>query len=139
MSDTQGASPEQPIQDGFRLTQTFDVPQPQSTKAMVIQKSEWTALLTSVSKIKDSNSIFHTIGSALIGAGISTGAAALFTPFTVEQSTDKVIMWAIAISCTFCGVISCFFAEKEKALVAENAANVLAQMKIIESRFQNDS
>lgn len=126
-------------QDGFRWTQTFDVQQPQSTQAMVIPKSEWEAIKANVGRIKDSNSMTHTIGSALIGAGLSIGAAAVFTPFTPEQKVDEVIMWAIAISSTFCGVVSCFFAYREKELITTSATNVLSQMEIVESRYQNDA
>ncbi|EIO4107113.1 TPA: hypothetical protein ACGU4U_004198 [Vibrio vulnificus] len=139
MPNEQAVAPQSLPQDGFRWTQTFDVQQPQATQAMVIPKSEWSALKANIRNIKDSNSLTHTIGSALIGAGISIGAAALFTPFTAEQEVDKVIMWAIAISCTFCGVVSCIFANREKALVTTSAANVLSQMEIVESRYQNEA
>ncbi|MFS1504794.1 hypothetical protein BCT35_15320 [Vibrio lentus] len=132
------SSSEQP-QDGFRLTQTFDVQQPQSTQAMMIPKSEWEALKTSIRNIKDNNSLTHTIGSALIGAGLSIIAAAIFTPFTEAQKIDEIIMWAVAITSTFCGIVSCVFAHQEKALVTTSAANVLSQMDIVESRYQNDA
>ncbi len=124
--------------DGFRWTQTFEVQQPQSTQAMVIPKSEWEALKTSIKRIKDSNSMTHTIGSALIGAGLSIGAAAIFTPFTSDQQVDEIIMWSIAFSSTFCGIVSCFFAHREKELITSSAASVLSQMEIIESRYKND-
>ncbi|OCH15953.1 hypothetical protein [Aliivibrio logei] len=139
MSNTQGTQKQETPQDGFRWTQTYDIQQPQSTQAMVIPKSEWEALKVSISRIKDSNSLTHTIGSALIGAGLSIVAAAIFTPFTVEQRVDEVIMWAIGISSTFCGLVSCFYAHREKALVTTSATNVLSQMEIVESRYQKDA
>ncbi|MEZ8383262.1 hypothetical protein AB6C98_06120 [Vibrio splendidus] len=131
--------PSEHSQDGFRWTQTFDVQQPQATQAMVIPMSEWSALKANVRNIKDGHSLTHTIGSALIGAGISIGVAAVFTPFTAEQEVDKVIMWAITFSCTFCGFVSCIFANREKALVTTSATNVLSQMEIVESRYQNEA
>ncbi|ENP8340976.1 hypothetical protein ACEI10_002230 [Vibrio harveyi] len=123
--------------NNFKLTQTLDIKQPQSTEAMAIPSGEWTTLRCSVEAIEDSNSMFHTIGSALIGAGLSTGVAAFFTTFDASQATDEVIMWAVAVSCTFCGGISCFFASKEKALVKKSASNVISQMDLIETRYKD--
>ncbi|HCE4792026.1 TPA: hypothetical protein NKQ44_004443 [Vibrio parahaemolyticus] len=122
-------------QNNFQLTQTLDIRQPQSTEAMVIPKGEWETLKSSVGKIEDNNSMFHTVGSAFVGAGVSVGAAAIFTTFTPEQAIDEVIMWAVAACFTFCGVASCVFASKEKSLVKQSSANVISQMDLIEKRY----
>ncbi|PKF56427.1 hypothetical protein CW748_10770 [Alteromonadales bacterium alter-6D02] len=121
----------------FQLTQTLDIQQPQSAQAMAIPNSEWAALKTSVSSIEDNNSLMHTIGSALIGAGLSIVAAALFTEFTEAQKIEQIVMWAVAFCCVFCGVVSCVFAHKESTLVTKSASNVLSQMEIVESRYRD--
>ncbi|ENN9982803.1 hypothetical protein ACAS46_004522 [Vibrio vulnificus] len=122
-------------QQPFKITQTLDIKQPTSTQAMALPKPEWNLLKNSVQSIKDNNSTFHTVGSALIGAGVSTGLVAFFTSFPQEQEINQVIMWAAAICATFCGIVCCFFAEKEKKLVNKSAASVLAQMEVVEQRY----
>ncbi|HDY8072395.1 TPA: hypothetical protein RQK93_004708 [Vibrio vulnificus] len=63
----------------------------------------------------------------------------MFKSFKFEGVSNLEIekVWAVAVSCTFCGGISCFFASKEKALVKKSASNVISQMDLIETRYKD--
>lgn len=119
----------------FTIKQDLDIVQPQSTSAIPITIQEWVLLKQSINNISDSNSIFHTIGSALIGAGLSTLIAAIFTPFQPDQETREIIMYAVAIVCLISGGLSCFFAHKEKGITKKSAQQVLAQMQVVENKY----
>jgi len=79
---------------------------------------------------------YQTIGSALVGAAISTGLAALFATLTQKQ---EIVAWAAVSVTAFCGVLSLLFAHQQKAVHHAQAADVLTQMEIIEKRYERVS
>ena len=130
MSDTQST---------FTLTQDVEIMRAQKTNAMLVDTQEWCFLKRSVEGISDSNSLFHTLGSSFIGAGISTFITFFFTTFTNEQETQKVVMLAASVVCILCGALSCYFAHKEKDVTKKSSDQVLFQMSVIENRFKSKS
>ena len=119
----------------FTISQDMDISQPKKASAFPVAKNEWSLLKTSVQGIEDSNSFFHTIGSALVGAGISTVIGAFFTTFPKEADTQRIIMWAVAIVCCICGSFSLLLAHKEKNILSKSTKQVISQMEVIETRF----
>lgn len=119
----------------FTISQDMDISQPQKASAFAIANNEWSLLKQSVESIEDSNSFFHTIGSALIGGGISTIISVFFTSFPEGSDIAKVIMWSVAVVCCFCGCFSLILAHKEKSILAKSTKQVLSQMEVIETRF----
>jgi uncharacterized YccA/Bax inhibitor family protein len=113
----------------------MEIVPPQKASAFAVTHKEWDLLKSAVSTIDDSNSFFHTIGSALVGAGLSTVITVLLTSFPQGQETQRVIMWAAAVLCLLCGGLSLYFAHKEAGLLKTRASQVLSQMKVIEERW----
>ena len=122
----------------FTLRQDFDIAQPASTRAFPITNQEWILLKESIENISDSNTLFHTLGSALIGAGLSTLIAIWLTTFNEAQGAKEVLMWAAAVVCLVCGAFSCYFAHKEKEVTEKSCRQVISQMQVIENRYGVD-
>ncbi len=122
-------------QPSYTISQDMDIVQPQKASAIPVTTFEWCMIKESIEGIEDSNSFFHTIGSALIGAGISTLIAALLLPNGEFLENQVVIMWAAAIVCGICGGLSLYFAHKQKDIVANTAKQVVGKMEAIEERF----
>lgn len=119
----------------FRITQDMEIAQPAKAAAFPVTFREWRSLRQAVSDIEDSNSLFHTLGSALVGAGLSALITVVVTDYSAEQDRQRVVMWSATVLCFACGALALFFAAKEKKLVKRSSAQVVSQMDVIQERF----
>ena len=117
----------------FKVSQGFDVLQPRSGEAYPIPCEEWDFLKGKLKSIATTPWFYQTVGSALIGAAISTGLTALFATLTDKQA---IIAWAAVSVTTVCGVLSLLFAHQQKGVYRAHAADVLTQMELIERRYE---
>jgi hypothetical protein len=83
--------------------------------------------------MSDSPWFYQTVGSALLGAAVSTSLALLFASLGDKQ---QVIAWASVAATAICGVLSLMFAREQKAVRQVQASDVLTQMEIIEKRYE---
>jgi len=101
---------------------------------------EWNHLKEKISSIRDRANIYHTIGSVLLGVAGSACLAAL----TMEGSTtpDKTaplsswIAWSIFIGALCCGGLALFFGKEQRKVQTAAASDVVAQMELIEKRYE---
>jgi hypothetical protein len=129
--------------NAYQLSQDYEVLQPACGKAYPILCSEWEYLKKKISKISDKVNIYHTIGSVLIGAGLSTLIGVLSGGFTNSQNAGVPIGIVVAVACIIvllvCGSISIYFAFEKRKVSEVKASDVIDQMEIIEQRFQEQT
>lgn len=120
----------------FQISQGLVVLPPRSDNAYPIPCEEWSNLKLRVSKLTSEPWLFHTLGSVLLGAALSTGVAIMVTPFQLPAQQRVVdVSWAVFTVAAICGVACMFFAHKERGLHRDRASDVVAQMELIEKRF----
>ncbi len=124
----------------YQLSQGFDVLRPKSGQAYPIPCDEWTALKEKIKKLASEPWLFHSIGFLFLGAAVSTFVMILLGTFPLPaQQQPLVIAWAV-VSVTFiCGLACLYFANKERGINRERASDVVAQMELIEKRYERSS
>ena len=117
----------------LKLSQGYDVLQPRGGEAYPIPCDEWEFMKSKLRTIASGPWFYQTVGSALIGAAISTGLTALFATLTDKQA---IIAWASVAVTAICGILSLVFAHQQKKVYHAQAGDVLVQMEIIEKRYE---
>jgi len=117
----------------IRMSQGLDVLQPRTGPAYPIPCEEWDFLKGKIALMSDAPWFYQTIGSALIGAAMSTLLALLFATLSEHQQT---ITWAAVCVTAICGVLSLLFANQQKSVRIIQASDVISQMEIIEKRYE---
>lgn len=125
-----------PETGALRVSHGFDVLQPRSGPAYPIPCDEWELLKGKLRLISTAPWFYQTIGSALIGAAISTAPTALIVQMT---STQTIIAWAWAAVTFISGALSLSFAHQQRKVNHAQASDVLLQMEIIEKRYDRVS
>jgi Na+/melibiose symporter-like transporter len=124
----------------FQLSQGLEVLPPRSGQAYPIPCDEWAILKGKISKMTSEPWFFHTVGSLLLGAALSTLVTILFGSWrSPEQERTLVIAWAATATTTISGLLCLFFANKERAVKRERAQDLIAQMDLIEKRYDRSS
>lgn len=127
-------------QDAFQISQGLDVLRPRSGQAYPIPCDEWAVLKSKISKLTSEPWFFHTAGALLLGAAISTLTSILLGMFSSpEQQRALYISWGLVATTTLSGLLCLLFAHKERAAQRERATDVVAQMDLIEKRFERSS
>jgi hypothetical protein len=125
-----------PVSGSLALSQGYVVLAPRSGEAYPIPCEEWEFLKSKLRAISSGAWFFQTLGSALVGASISTGLTVLFTAVTERQA---IIAWSAVVATMLCGVLSLVFAHQQKTVQRVLASDVLVQMEIIEKRYERVS
>lgn len=121
----------------FHVSQGLDVLTPRSGEAFPILCDEWDVLKKRIGSLSSEPWFFHTVGSVLIGACISTFVAILLGTFAASaQQTARVIAWAVVAVSLISGALCLMFADKERAVQRVRASDVVTQMDLIEKRFE---
>ena len=127
-------------QDGFQLSQGLTVLSPRSGKAYPIPCDEWKLIKDRISKISTEPWFFHTFGSVLVGAGLSTLIAIILGSFnSSNQPNATVIAWGVVVATSLSGGLCLLFAHQERATKREQATDVVSQMLLIEQRYEHPS
>ena len=104
-------------QGTFQLSQGLDVLIPRSGQAYPIPCDEWALLRTKISKLTTEPVLFHTAGSLLIGASVSTLVTILLGTFQLPaQQRQLDIAWAIVVVTLLTGCACAYFAHKERVI-----------------------
>lgn len=135
----------EPPKDSFQISQGYDLIAPSPGKAYPILCYEWRYLKDKVRKITDPVDVYHTAGSALIGAAISTFitivSGGIQTPApTLGQTVQTagnglVVAWACVAVTGVCGGVCFFFAYEKRKVTHLKGSDVIDYMDIIEQRF----
>lgn len=119
------------------MSHGLEVLRPKSDKAFPIPCDEWSMLKGKIKKITSEPWLFHTLGSLLLGASVSTFLAILLNTFRLpEQQRTLDISWAVFAITFICGTICLFFANGVRSVHRERATDVVAQMELIEKRYE---
>ena len=121
----------------FRMTQGFDVLVPKASQAYPIPCDEWDFLKSKLKPLTEAPWLFHIIGSALIGAGLSTLISILLGAFTGEERFRALVLAGAVVAVTFiCGGLCLFFGARQRQDRRVSAEDVFRQMEIIEARYE---
>lgn len=124
----------------FELSQGLEVLRPKSGQAYPIPLDEWSLLKAKIRKLTTEPWLFHTVGSLFIGATLSTFVAIGIGTFQLPiQQRQLELAWAVGVVTLICGVACLFFAHKERSVFRERATDVVAQMELIETRYERSS
>lgn len=127
-------------QGKFQVSQGFDVLPPRSGNAYPIPCEEWKALKSKISKITSEPWFFHTIGSLLLGVALSSFVTILLETFSApDQLRALYASWGVVATTAISGLLCLFFANKERIAQRERATDVVAQMELIEKRYEETS
>ena len=124
----------------FKMSQDYELVPPTKGKAYPILITEWNIIKDGINKIDDQTNMFHTIGSIVLGFGLSTIISAFIyeqpNPATVSSNTKLIIIWAAAIVTTIIGTTFLVFGKKKKDLIEYSKTQVTSLIKMIEDRFK---
>lgn len=121
----------------FQLSQGLEVLQPKSGQAYPIPLDEWSLLKGKIKRLTTEPWLFHTLGSLFVGAALSILVGIFIGTFQLPaQQRQLDVAWALAAVTLICGVVCLFFAHKERSVFRERANDVVAQMDLIETRFE---
>ena len=128
----------------IQISQGYDVLPPKTGKAYPILCEEWNYLKDNISAITERPNIYHTIGSVLLGACLSTFTAIITGSFPDQNPSNGlpkiIIAWSV-VSVTFIvGIVCIYFGHEKRKLIEKKASDILSQMELIEKRYkQKDS
>ncbi|MBI2175022.1 MAG: DUF3395 domain-containing protein [Candidatus Omnitrophica bacterium] len=121
----------------FRMSQGYDVLQPKTGRAYPVPCDEWDFLKRKLGQVSTSPWLYHTIGSLLGGAAISTLVTILFGTFPPASSSPAIIVaWAVVAVCGICAVVCFFFADQQRKVQVVQVSDVVTQMELIERRYE---
>lgn len=121
----------------YQLSQGLDVLRPKSGEAYPIPCEEWTMLKGKIGKLTSEPWFFHSLGFLLLGASVSTFVAIILGTFQLPaQQRALDIAWSVVAVTTICGLACLYFANKERGVHRERASDVVAQMDLIEKRYE---
>jgi hypothetical protein len=121
----------------FHMSQGYDVVPPKPGKAYPILCDEWKYLKGQIESIKTSFGLYHTVGSLLLGAALSTLITIFAGSFdTTNGGSEKVVAWAVVITTAAIGSVCLYFASESRAVSEKKATEVITQMNLIEQRYE---
>jgi len=124
-------------QQTFQVSQGLQVLRPRSGNAYPIPCEEWSLLKGKISEFTTEPWLFHTLGSLLLGAALSVLISILSGTYQLPaQQRAQDLAWAAFAVCGVCGVLCLIFAHKERGAHRERASDVVAQMDLIEKRYE---
>lgn len=124
-------------QPNIQMSHGLVVLPPKSDQAYPIPCEEWRLLKSKIQKLTTEPWVFHTVGSLLLGAALSAIASILLQAFdSPEQQRALDTAWSIFAVTGLCGVACLFFAHKERQMHRDRASEVVAQMDLIEKRYE---
>ncbi len=122
-------------QNNFNISQEFEIIPHQKAKAYPIGVKEWEFIKKKIGEINIDVNNFHSIGFLLLGAS----ASCLITIFATEFKTDSslYLTWAIFGISLIGGLLSVYFAADKHKQESAKPNEIINQMELIESRFEN--
>jgi hypothetical protein len=122
----------------FQVSQGYDIILPKRGLAYPILCEEWDHLKTQVRGIKTSFGTYHTIGSIMIGAALTTLIAIFLGAYSVAATADPTILivaWAVTVTTGISGITCLYFAGESRTISERQADEVVRQMELIEKRY----
>ena len=127
-------------QVAIQMSQGLEILPPRSGQAYPIPCDEWALLKQKIARIAHEPWFFHTLGSVLIGASASTFISILLGTFDAPALHNSlVIAWAVVATTVIAGFLCLFFAHQQRQDSRDRAGDVVAQMDLIEKRYERKS
>ena len=124
----------------YQLSQGLEVLRPKSGEAYPIPCDEWTILKDKIKKMTSEPWLFRSLGFLFLGAALSTFVTILIGTFQLPEKQRVLdIAWAVVVVTVVCGCACLCFAWKEREISRERASDVVAQMDLIEKRYERSS
>jgi hypothetical protein len=124
----------------IQMTQGLEVIHPKSAKAYPIPCDEWQMLKNKIKKLTSEPWLFQRLGFLLLGGALSTFVTILLGTLQLPaQQHARDIAWAVVAVTFICGMACLYFAYKEGAVHRDRANDVVAQMELIETRYEYTS
>ncbi len=122
-------------ENNFNVSQEFEIIPHQKTKAYPIGVKEWEFIKNKIKEISIEINNFHAIGYLLLGAA----ASCLITVFATEFKDDssKYLIWTFFGISLVGGLLSVYFAKDKNKQESAKPNEIINQMELIESRFEN--
>lgn len=122
------------------MSQGLEVLRPRSGKAYPIPCEEWELLKQNIGRATTDPWLFRTLGSLLLGAGLSAFIPIVSDSFVIpSQSYALGVTWVVAVSASICGLVCLMLAQKERQVHRDRASDVVAQMQLIQRRYEGAS
>ena len=126
-------------QASFEMSQGYEVIPPKPGKAYPIPCDEWDFLKRKIRVLSDSVNIYHTGGSVLLGASLTTFITILTGSIGTTRASSSVTMlviaWAVVAVTLILGCACLYFGWQQRKLKQVQASDILTQMEIIERRY----
>lgn len=120
----------------FQMSQGLNILQPKSGHAYPIPCDEWSLLKGKIERLTSEPWLFHSLGFLFLGTTLSTFLTIILGTFQLPaQAHAHDIAWAVVAVTLICGLLCLYFANKERGDHRERANDVVAQMDLIEKRY----
>ena len=121
----------------FHISYKYEVVPLKKERGYLIPISDWEYLKKRVKLIKSVDSIFHTIGSILLGVAGSAFLAALTLPKAITHvgSSTILVCWAVFGVTLTSGLLSLHFASQQRKVVTCSKDGVLDEMDRLEHKY----
>ena len=124
-------------QPDFRMSQDLVILPPKQDRAYPIPREEWAHLKKSISKLRSEPWLFQNVGSLLLGVSLTAFLSILLGTFQLPaQQRAQDIAWSVFAVTGLCGILSWVYANKERNVRRELATDIVAQMELIEKRYE---
>lgn len=124
----------------YQLSHGLDVLHPKSSEAYPIPCEEWTMIRSKIEKLTPEPWFFQSLGMLLLGTTLSTVVTIVIGTFQLPTQQIALVIAVSVVAITFiCGLLCLYFAYKERGVHLERATDVLAQMDVIETRYEHKS
>ena len=125
---------------GFHISQGLDVLPPKSGLAYPISCEEWDTLKDHVKRLSTEPLFFNTFGTLLLGSALTTLITIILGTFDKpEQAHAYTIAWAVVVVTSVSGILSMFFAHRERGVRRQRGSDLVTEMELIEKRFERRS
>jgi hypothetical protein len=130
-------------ESNFKVSQDYEIVPPQKKRVYLILVEEWDFIKGQVSALKDNTNFWHTLGSILLGVAGSGLLSAMTLDIPIPEGDKRMpmpilISWGAFVITGLTGGLSMFFAKAQRKVDEKTAGNAVAQMELIEKRFQRE-
>ena len=121
----------------IQMSQGFEILPPRAGQAYPIPCDEWASLKERLSRSAFEPWFYHTIGSVFIGVAASTFISILLGVYeSPAQHSYLPTAWAVVATSSIVGFLCLIFAHQQRLAARERAGDVIAQMDLIEKRYE---
>ncbi len=122
----------------FVVSQDLLVRPPKKTDVYMIPCDDWAFLKKKLASYTKSPWVFHTVGSILLGASVTTfvGIGTGAYPSTTTAPGPRIAAWAAAVACAVIGAMALVFSGMQRRQKRDAASDITALMDLIEQRYE---